>query len=513
LVAKQRAAIYDWGGYSHSGTGEMKNLKFGLAAWLVCFSLLVANEAHAQFDDSAKWVPQSANSIVMIRAKKILGSPLGVQQKWKTERSRAFRSGAAFFPSSTKRLLLASQIDFQFMEPMWNVSVFESATNDVDILDVSKKVNGNLETIGDFKAVVLPSDSYLVQVDKSTLVSMSPANRQMTSRWIRSSMVATANLSPYLTSAVKFADDNADVIVAFDLEGVLNAKEVTARLKELTEIDQNNLEVYAKTLSSIEGLTLGITVRDKITGAVKIDFKENPIGLAKDGKAMLIHSLKKHGMMIDDLEAWTMTTNGNQLLMSGALSAEGFRQIGTLVEQPIKHELVASDSSSGEGAPEVNMATKSQQYFGDIQHVFKQLRAKDLNNLRTYARWFDRYSREIDKLSVLGVDETLQQYGGYVGNSFRDVANSLRGSDLDRTKSVASQQNFGNYYSTGSGSNFNRYGRWGGYNRGINQRNKIIASNLGTQAGANQAKAIMSQVESQTAAVRDAMSQKYKVDF
>ena len=62
---------------------------------------------------------------------------------------------------------------------------------------------------------------------------------------------------------------------------------------------------------------------------------------------------------VDDLEAWTMTTNGNQLLMSGALSAEGFRQIGMLVEQPIKHELVASDSSSGEGAPEVNMATFS----------------------------------------------------------------------------------------------------------------------------------------------------------
>ena len=226
----------------------MKNLKFGLAVWLVCFFLLVASKAQAQFDDSAKWVPQSANSIVMIRAKKILESPLGVEQKWKTERSRAFRAGAAFFPSTTRRLLFASQIDFQFMEPMWNVSVFESATNDVDILDVSKKVNGNLETIGDFKAVVLPSDAYLVQVDNSTLVSMSPANRQMTSRWIRSSMDATANLSPYLTSAVKFADDNADVIVAFDFEGVLNAKEVTERLKVVAEIDQSKLEIYANTL-------------------------------------------------------------------------------------------------------------------------------------------------------------------------------------------------------------------------------------------------------------------------
>ena len=45
------------------------------------------------------------------------------------------------------------------------------------------------------------------------------------------------------------------------------------------------------------------------------------------------------------------------------------------------------------------------------------------------------------------------------------------------------------------------------------QRNKIIASNLGTQAGANEAKAIVSQVESETAKVRQAMSEKYNVNF
>ncbi len=235
----------------------MKNSRFVCAALVACFSLLATHNAHAQFEDAAKWVPESANSLMMVRAKQILESPLAVKEKWKSERSRAFRSGAAFFPPSTKRLLIASQIDFQFMEPMWDVTVFENSSNKLDILDISKRVNGNLETIGDKKAVVLPSDAYLVQVDDSTLVSMSPANRQMATRWLRSSMNSSVNLSPYLMSAVKFADENADVIVALDIEGVINEKEIAERLKKFPEIDPSKLPSYAQTLSQLQGVTLG----------------------------------------------------------------------------------------------------------------------------------------------------------------------------------------------------------------------------------------------------------------
>lgn len=476
--------------------------------------LLALNNAHAQFDESAKWVPQSANTIMMVRSKKILESPIAVANKWKSERAKAFRSGAGFIPPSMKRMLIASQLDFQFMETIWNVAVFEDGGDKINIVNVSKRVGGNLETIGDKKAVVLPSDAYLVQVDDRTLVSMAPANRQMTSRWLRSSQSGTANLSPYLMSAIKFADDNADVIIALDLDRAVSEKEISEHLKAISAIDQNNVEVYTKVLSTLQGVTLGITVRDKITGAIKIDFNESPAVLGKDGKTILLNALKENGLMIDDLENWTMTASDKQLLLSGALTQEGLRHVGTLIKQPLHHDFVQDGSDSSDtGEPEVNMATRTQQYFADIQHITESLRKKDLNNLRTYARWFDRYSREIDQLSILGVDEVMVQYGAFMGNSFRDVANSLRGSDLDRTKNVAKQRSYANYYSTGYGANFNRYGRWGGYARNVNQRNRQIASNLGTQAGANEAKSIMSEVEAQTAAVRQAMAQKYKVDF
>ncbi len=220
--------------------------------------------------------------------------------------------------------------------------------------------------------------------------------------------------------------------------------------------------------------------------------------------------------MIDDFEDWTLAANGKQLLLSGGLSAQGLHRIGMLIEQPIHDDFVGTDSSESSGAapPEVNMATRSQQYFGDIQHLSESLRKKDLNNLATYAKWFDRYAREIDQLSVLGVDPALLQYGAFMGNSFRDIANSLRGSDLTRTKSVAEQNNMGfSTYSDGNYTNYERYGRYGAYSRSAYQRNKIIASNLGTQAGENEAKAIVSQVESETAKVRQAMSQKYNVNF
>ena len=485
----------------------MKSSNYGGAVLALFISLLAVLDAHAQFQDEARWVPASANNIVLVRSKKILDSEMGKREHWKTERSKAFRSGAAFFPPTTNTLLVASEIDYQLMEPVWSVCVINDAADNLDVGEISKRINGNIEMIGDKSAVVLPNDSYLVKIDDRTLVTRSPANRQMTARWLQNAIGATENLSPYLTEAVKFAEDNAEIIVAFDLEGALNPDEIHKELADVSLTDPESLDQDAKIMSTIKGIMLGINVSEKITGAIKIDFGENPAGLSKDAKPILLHALKKNGLMIDDLENWSLANSGgNQLLMSGPLSAEGLHQITSLIRQPIREEFFKTDSS--EAGQQVNMATRSQQYFGDIQHINDQLRAMHLNNMRTYARWFDRYSREIDGLSVLGVDEVCLQYGAYVANSFRDMANSLRGSDLSRTKSVANQGSYGR------AANYNEYGRYGFYdNPNINERNRIIASNLGTEAGANQAKTIMEQVDSETAKVREAMSLKYKVNF
>lgn len=155
------------------------------------------------------------------------------------------------------------------------------------------------------------------------------------------------------------------------------------------------------------------------------------------------------------------------------------------------------------------MATKTLQYWGDVQHVIEMIERKNINDMSTYEKWFDRYSQQIDGISVLGVDPVMVQYGMYVSNSFRDVSSGLGTADVGRAKSMAAQGFAGpgnRTFNYGYG-----YGTIQGRNYTLNSRR--AASSISTMAGKEDAKNVMRELTSETAKVRNAMSEKYKMNF
>lgn len=490
----------------------MKNTRirfFFLLAFCAAMLNVGTAEAQPDFQKSAKWVPSSANCLVMVQAEKIFDSPIAQAENWSRDRSAAFRSGASFLPPSTVRLLIASQIDFEFMESVYNVGVFEKKGKAIDIIEVSKRITGDIEKIGDKDALKLPNESYLVQIDDKTLVSMTPANRQLTSRWISSKIASETSVSPYLSEAIQFADQNAQIIVAFDLANVISEQEIAKRLSESTVV-KNTVEETAKALSTIKGLTLGVTVRDKITGSIKIDFNENPNSLLPVAKDILMAALSKNGLMIDDIKSWNVMPGDNQIRLSGPLSSEGLSQIGSLIHQPIHDDFSGASQLAGSGEdPSANTATRTLQYFGDVQHVLEMIRRKDLGQLDTYSKWFSRYARQIDGISSLGVDPVMVDYGTYIANAFRDVSGGMNTANLEKNKNVAAQG------FSGPGSRSWNYGYgYGTINsRRYTRNSRRSASAIGTEAGANEAKDIMREIDSETAKVSRAMSEKYQIEF
>ncbi|MCH2180470.1 MAG: hypothetical protein MK108_00565 [Mariniblastus sp.] len=498
----------------------MSNIK--QVRWMILAipaAMIFSVSAQAQFDNAAKWVPQSANTLVMVRTQEIFKSEIAQKQYWQAKKSQAFNAGASFLPPDTKRLLLGAQMDFEHMEPIWEVAVFEKAGDALNIVDVSERVKGNLDSIDGNPAIVLPNDAFLVKVNDSTLAAMTPANRQMTSRWVRSSKMGRMNLSPYLTQAVQFADDNADIIVAFDFHDVVSHKELKKRLETAGVCKDEDLDGVCDTLMTIQGITLGITVNDKITGAFKIDFKGSPATLAASGKDILLAALKRNGLMVDDFESWDMQVKPNELLMTGALTSEGMRQIGSLIEHPLVVDFAGS-GGAGSGEPEVDMKTRSLQYFTSVAQLTHELDNRNYQSMATYAKWYDKYARQIDRLSVLNVDPAVVDYGQYVASSFRDIAGSLL--DSNYQKNVDQQQfsdtePYGYQWSGAYGSGY--YGRWGRYsgkynsNYNKNTRNRQIAGARANEAGENRAKAIVREIDAETSKVRNAMSKKYNTNF
>ena len=214
--------------------------------------------------------------------------------------------------------------------------------------------------------------------------------------------------------------------------------------------------------------------------------------------------------MIDDFRDWTLLLKENRLQMAGSLSEEGLRQIGSLIEHPMVADFVASEYAGDSG---VDMKTRTIQYFNSIQVVDEELRRKRAKGLDTYAKWFDRYARQIDKLSVRNVDPVMLDYGSFVANSYRDITALLLDKEYDRVQGRSqfadtnlnpnrnmdaggggiAVSGYGNYAARG-------YGSWGpnfGYRRSYhsernrNIRNRQMVSGQKRLEGANQAKEVM----------------------
>ena len=140
--------------------------------------------AEAQSRDLLGRLPPSANAVVILNVEKAIKSPLGVQQGWKDRLDKSFAAGLHKVPPKATQYILAADMDFEFMNPVWQVAVVDlSAPPSLDT--IAQTYSGERDTIESLQAIVLPNDTTLVQFGPRTLGAMSPANRQAVSRWLR----------------------------------------------------------------------------------------------------------------------------------------------------------------------------------------------------------------------------------------------------------------------------------------------------------------------------------------
>ena len=118
-----------------------------------------------------------------------------------------------------------------------------------------------------------------------------PANRQDVARWMkRIETKSLSGLSPYLQVAKQFAQQNAHLIVAIDLEDVLGVEEVKARLAAFESLEGKGIDLdkASQALASIRGVTLGLTVTDRRNGALRVDFNEDISVIRDVAKPLLL---------------------------------------------------------------------------------------------------------------------------------------------------------------------------------------------------------------------------------
>jgi hypothetical protein len=297
--------------------------------------LLLAQPAAAQFEELVAKVPASANSLVLLDGAKLFASPLAVKEGWREKYQQAFASGLVTIPPDTKRMILAAQIDYSYMKPLWELAIADFADPRL-VADIARQSKGAMDNVGDFPAVVLSDDSYCVQLEETRLGIMAPANRQTVSRWLRDAAARKEPVvAPYLMGALS-ASEKSQIVIAFDLQDAVPIDLIRTKLGGSATLAGKNidLDAAAKALASLRGLVLEVAITEGSYGRLMIHFGSDASVLAPFAKPLLVEVLGNMGAMIDDIESWEVSTEPQRFTFHGDLSADGRKRVLLLIDHP-----------------------------------------------------------------------------------------------------------------------------------------------------------------------------------
>ncbi len=505
--------------------------------FVLWISISTAVVASAQFDGMLSRVPADANTLIMINAEKMFGSPLADRERWTAKRKAAFDAGVSALPPDASTVLMAARTDFETGRNLWELSLmrFDGPRN---VASVAKRFGGSIERIQDRDATRLPTNNYVVQISPNLLGSHTPASRQDVTRWLLSTdkTSLTQTMSPYLLTAQSYATKvGTPIVMAIDVSGVFSSDEAAARLETFESLkDNKELAVsIGKLASGVQGATLGITIGDSAIGAIRVDFSESPQPLATVLKPVLIEAIQRHGAMIDDFENWQSSVEGNSFMLRGPLSTTGARRVLSVLELPaalaqVLEETGGSASSGSDGSK------PSQLYYQSITNLLSDIREKPkkdhVQTTGQAALWYGKYATKIDNLPILGVDSTLLNYGSDIAGGLRDAQSALRGVGMRtsiRTLSVNNSSSgpavaLGGYSTGGYGGGDSYNGGWGGYSysyfdlrSGARAQDKANAAVQMEErvSGVAAVQSIWKNIDEATAMIRREMTQKYEVEF
>jgi len=501
---------------------------------VACVSLLsvaaLVSKAHAQLDNLASRIPADANCLVIMDVDKILASPAANDGDWKRKVKAAHAAGMTLIPPGTNKAIYASQIDLEYFATIWQSVILQvNAAPSAEV--VAKRTSGTVDQIGTLQAVRLPQDAFVVLFPNKVYGVMAPANRQACGRWV--SMVASRKepvLSPYLSEAYKYANDaGTPIILALDVEGALSEAEIASRVEDRWEEaglqGKANPADVAKTLAGLRGLTLGITLRDKPFGKIKMDFTTDVEPLADVAKPLFLHVLDHRGLTIEEFEDWKYVVKGKQVTLEGFFTKDGLRRIFSVFDRPPafseaekpedSQEVPAGQSPGEQLTPEQSAAQATLSYFTEMADLVKDLK-RTKNSSSNYssgsiAQWCKNYARKIDRLPILNVDPEMLDFGNGLSQTLSQASMALKTGNSQGAIAAMNVGPYYNFYSAGSIYGTYRYGYVEDVRSEMSEKAKVKRASRSQSMMA--ARQILDTIEPALQDIRRKMTEKYQIEF
>ena len=487
---------------------------FKTTATMVVVVLGLCSGVHANFKSLAQRLPAGSNAIVAINVDKVLNTPYA-QAEWVPTSADAWAKQPVMIPSGAQRVLMASEVRTDSMEPFWEMSLVEMEKVP-DLQLMAAKEGGHIDRLWDKDAVCSPINAYFVPLDGTTLASITPANRSAIAKWVRTPTTRPEGnvSSDYLQRVLAGLSEKTDIVMAMDLEGAFGVPRIRRWLDEhdIKELPEKQRDEAARTLGTMKGITLVMTVNNEVTGRATVEFDRDAAALNASAKPIMLGVLSAAGMRIDDIEKWNFAASGKQVTMEGKLSTPALRKLLGIMQSPIPAITAETEKSGGAIAAShvpSDPAQASQRYFKVI--------CANLDNLKMAtsptesAQWARATSKRIDQLPILNVDPELVKWGSMVSVKLKQVGAGMAMTQTQINSRIAGVADPGYRYVVD--------------NEGISQStvNTVETENAKRQRrqvaleqraqAQEQAIQILTEVAESRPAIRAAMVEKYKVEF
>jgi len=455
---------------------------------------VVGPYASAQLPQLVTRVPATANAIAIINAQAV--------------RSDQSAASVIALPEGIEWYLMAAEMDFEYMQPLWEVAVAYLPEGLV-MKDVAARSGGRLDRLAGSQAVERPNDSYVVSFGPRVVGAMSPANRQNVIRWVRESKVRkAAQFSPFLAEAVQVAGDGANpLVIAFDLAGLLAPAEVSFALESSQALADAAVDVEqaAKIVAGVVGVRLEIELKDPPQARLWLEFEEDPSPLAEVAKPLLVEILTKRGARIESLPHWKVRSEQQAIVLEGQLSPGGLRRVHSLLSGPVgPWTKPANDYPSAENV----VAEASRDYFQAVTGYLNDLFVGDLQpqSMHQISVWVERYARKIQDLDATHVDPDVKSFAADVVMSLREIGSVVERSQLRSDLREATMFNSGR-------SRYGRYGAYGWFEKSYVTRDRALIRTDETLRGLRGSEAIVEEIRTLSAETRKTMTDRYGIDF
>jgi len=472
--------------------------------------------ASVKYGELLKRIPTQTNVLMMVDVDGLYNSPLGKTEKWREQAAEKSASAGRFglAPDITK-LVVAMGADIQTLNERWKIGMVQLGAATPNLEALANREGGFVEKVANTPVVWTPRGFYLFKFPDGIIGFVSPSNRQGIADWIRAVLIHPRTFPPsFADRAIYRADRGAQIVLVINLADTVSAKSLEPWLNTLDEVKKAKLspELLAQTLASVNSAFFQVDVKQGIEGTIRVDFDQSIDYGAVVMKDLILTVLEDSGALLPELKAWTTEFDKNKkaIELRGRLSEQSARRILSLASPP---RLSSSPSSTEASTPvesqsanpvvkleQSDVAKISQGYFRSVVDLLDDLKRVDRPTYRATKLWYDRYSKQIEELPIIGVDKDLLDWGSQVSRTLREMAYGINSAAQTQVYNLASVPN----------------GYYGGYGYYAGNSKEYSAATIKKQSDAQMSVGLDSRWETLQISIADLrrkMVEKYRVDF